>query len=88
MNRTIDNVVGFTVLKGNITGHWGNSAVPSKMNQANQRTTNNLADGGKWIYQYNERGEVVSGKKYFSDGQPVQGAQFEYDFEGWLGTGK
>jgi RHS repeat-associated protein len=51
------------------------------MNQANQRTTNNLADGGKWIYQYNERGEVVSGKKYFSDGQPVQGAQFGYEFD-------
>jgi RHS repeat-associated protein len=51
------------------------------LNQANQRTTNSLADGGKWIYQYNERGEVVSGKKYFSDGTAVQGSQFEYDFD-------
>ena len=51
------------------------------LNQANQRTTNSLADGGRWVYQYNERGEVVSGKKYFSDGQPVQGAQFEFEFD-------
>jgi RHS repeat-associated protein len=51
------------------------------LNQANQRTTNTLADGGKWSYQYDELGQVTSGKKYFSDGTAVQGAQFEYDFD-------
>jgi RHS repeat-associated protein len=56
-------------------------AASYSLNQANQRITNSLVDGGKWVYQYNERGEVVSGKKYFSDGQPVQGAQFEYIFD-------
>jgi RHS repeat-associated protein len=51
------------------------------LNQANQRTTNSLADGGKWVYTYDSLGQVVSGKKYFSDGTPVQGAQFEYSFD-------
>jgi RHS repeat-associated protein len=51
------------------------------VNAANQRTTNSLADGSRWQYQYNERGEVIAGKKYFSDGTAVQGAQFEYAFD-------
>jgi len=51
------------------------------LNQANQRTTNTLADGGKWVYQYDGLGQVISGKKAFADGQPVQGAQFGYEFD-------
>ncbi|MDD4870751.1 MAG: hypothetical protein PHR77_09345, partial [Kiritimatiellae bacterium] len=51
------------------------------LNQANQRTRCDLADGSYWIYQYDNLGQVVSGKKYFSDGQPVQGAQFEYNYD-------
>ncbi|MDI6774918.1 MAG: RHS repeat-associated core domain-containing protein [Verrucomicrobiota bacterium] len=50
-------------------------------NQANQRVTNTLADGSQWRYTYNERGEVISGKKYFSDGTPVGGAQYGYEFD-------
>ena len=51
------------------------------LNAANQRTTNSLADGGHWGYQYDSLGQVISGKKYFADGQPVQGAQFEFTFD-------
>ncbi|MEI6807911.1 MAG: RHS repeat-associated core domain-containing protein [bacterium] len=50
-------------------------------NQANQRTANTLADNSQWRYQYNDRGEVISGKKCFSDGIPVGGAQFGYAFD-------
>ena len=33
------------------------------------------------IYTYDSLGQVVSGKKFFSDGVPVGGAQFEYEFD-------
>jgi RHS repeat-associated protein len=50
-------------------------------NDANQRTRVDLADGGYWIYQYDPLGQVTSGKKYWSDGTPVAGQQFEYGFD-------
>lgn len=33
------------------------------------------------MYQYNTLGQVTSGKKYWSDGTPVAGAQYEYGFD-------
>ncbi|NLH71562.1 MAG: RHS repeat-associated core domain-containing protein [Verrucomicrobia bacterium] len=50
-------------------------------NAANQRTRMNLADGSYWVYQYDALGQVVSGKRYWSDGTPVAGQQFEYGFD-------
>jgi len=50
-------------------------------NNANQRTRANLADGSYWIYNYDSLGQVTSGKKYWSDGTPVAGQQFEYAFD-------
>ena len=50
-------------------------------NTANQRTSSTLANGSQWAYEYDELGQVTSGKKYFSDGVPVGGAQYEYDFD-------
>jgi len=47
-------------------------------NDANQRTRVNLADGSFWIYEYDPLGQVKSGKRYWSDGTPVAGQQFEY----------
>ena len=46
-------------------------------NRANQRTRASLADGAYWVYQYDALGQVISGKKYWSDGTPVAGQQFE-----------
>lgn len=43
------------------------------------RTT--LADGSYWVYQYDKLGQVTSGKRYWSDGTPVAGQQFEYGFD-------
>jgi hypothetical protein len=34
-----------------------------------------------WVYSYDHLGQVVSGKKYWSDGTPVAGQQFEYTFD-------
>jgi len=47
-------------------------------NRANQRTRAMLGDGSYWVYQYDARGQVTSGKRYWQDGTPVAGQQFEY----------
>jgi RHS repeat-associated protein len=50
-------------------------------NSANQRTSVTNADSARWVYQYDSLGQVVSGKRYWSDGTPVAGQQFEYTFD-------
>ncbi len=49
-------------------------------NNANQRTRATLPDS-YWSYQYDSLGQVTSGKKYWNDGTPVAGQQFEYNFD-------
>src|SRR5207247_1279642 len=50
-------------------------------NDANQRTRRAESDASYWVYQYDALGQVTSGKKYWSDGTPVPGQQFEYGFD-------
>jgi len=50
-------------------------------NRAHHRTWMKLADGSYWVYQYDALGQVISGKRYWSDGTPVAGQQFEYGFD-------
>lgn len=50
-------------------------------NSANQRTQVTQGDGSYWIYAYDPLGQVTSGIKHFSDGRPVPGEQFGYDFD-------
>jgi len=50
-------------------------------NMANQRTNQLREDGTYWVYQYDALGQVTSGKKYWSDGTPVAGQQFTYNFD-------
>src|SRR6266540_3993141 len=50
-------------------------------NAANQRTQMKLNDNSYWIYQYDTLGQVTSGKRYWGDGTPVAGQQFEYGFD-------
>ncbi|MGN6641901.1 MAG: RHS repeat domain-containing protein, partial [Verrucomicrobiota bacterium] len=50
-------------------------------NDANQRTRRADVDGSYWVYQYDALGQVTSGKKYWADGTPVAGQQFEYTFD-------
>ncbi len=47
-------------------------------NAANQRIRRTDADGSYWRYEYDALGQVKSGKKYWPDGTPVAGQQFEY----------
>lgn len=57
------------------------SAHGYQYNAANQRTLTTREDGSYWVYQYDSLGQVTSGKKYWSDGTPVAGQQFEYGFD-------
>ena len=50
-------------------------------NSANQRTSVTNANNARWVYEYDELGQVTSGKKYWGDGTVVAGQQFEYDFD-------
>ena len=50
-------------------------------NNLNQRTRVTREDGSYWSYIYNDRGELVSGKKYWSDNSIVWGAQTDYNFD-------
>ena len=50
-------------------------------NAANQRTNQLREDGTYWVYQYDNLGQVTSGRKYWSDGTPVAGQQFQYAFD-------
>lgn len=50
-------------------------------NNLNQRTRQNREDGAYWLYVYNDRGELISGKKNWSDNSPVWGAQTENSYD-------
>lgn len=50
-------------------------------NSLSQRTKVTREDGSYWSYGYNDRGELVFGKKYWSDTSPVMGQQTEYSFD-------
>ncbi|HEU5072054.1 MAG TPA: RHS repeat-associated core domain-containing protein [Verrucomicrobiae bacterium] len=52
-----------------------------QLDALNQRERGTEADGSYWLYEYDSLGQVTSGKKYWSDGTPVAGQQFEYSFD-------
>jgi RHS repeat-associated protein len=51
------------------------------LNSANQRARCTLADGSYWIYTYDSLGQVTSGNRFWRDGTPVAGQQFQYGFD-------
>src|SRR5438128_195827 len=50
-------------------------------NTANQRQRLDSGDGSYWLFGYDKLGQVNSAKRYWSDGTPVAGQQFEYTFD-------
>lgn len=46
-----------------------------------RRTRVTREDGSYWAYDYDDRGELTSGKKFWPDNTPVFGAQTEYAFD-------
>ena len=47
----------------------------------NRREHATLEDGSRWDYGYNDRNEVISGKRFWSDGSAVSGQHSTYDFD-------
>jgi hypothetical protein len=50
-------------------------------NSANQRTRRTEADSSYWVYEYDTLGQVKSGKRFWANGTPVAGQQFEYAYD-------
>jgi len=50
-------------------------------NAANQRVAAELADGSKWSFAYDDRGQLTAGERRWVDGIPVEGQQFGYGFD-------
>jgi RHS repeat-associated protein len=69
--KKIESVVGGSPVSSHAYGY----------NAANQRMSVTNADNARWMYDYDELGQVTSGKKYWGDGTIVAGQQFEYDFD-------
>jgi RHS repeat-associated protein len=57
------------------------SSFSYQYNNANQRTRATLVDGSYWIYTYDSLGQVTGGNRYWADGTPVAGQQFDYSFD-------
>ncbi len=45
------------------------------------RVQTRLADGSYWVYEYDRLGQVISGKRFWANGSPVPGQQYEYGFD-------
>ncbi|MCX6929343.1 MAG: RHS repeat-associated core domain-containing protein, partial [Verrucomicrobia bacterium] len=57
------------------------SSYDYQLNAANQRIRTTLSDGSYWLYSYDRLGQVISGKRFWQDGTPVAGQQYEYTFD-------
>lgn len=80
--KIYDNLNRLTKITSTPSGAGQSDVVSSyAYNSANQRTSVTNADNARWQYQYDALGQVISGKKYWSDGTVVAGEQFEYAFD-------
>jgi len=80
VRKTFDNLSRLTALTNSPSG----DAVLSfnyAYNSANQRTAVTNQDSSRWAFTNDFLGQVVAGKKYWSDGTAVAGQQFEYGFD-------
>jgi len=50
-------------------------------NNSDRRSKATLADSSYWEYGYDDKGQVTSGRKYSSTGQPINGQEFEYSYD-------
>jgi RHS repeat-associated protein len=48
---------------------------------ASLRSRCTMLDGSYWVYEYDELGQMVAGRKFTAAGQPVSGRQFEYNYD-------
>lgn len=62
----------------------GSGATLSYSNQfsaASKLQTVTMQDGSYWVYAYGPHGELQSANRFWSDGSPVAGQQFDYAFD-------
>ena len=57
------------------------SAHRYQYDDANLRRAITNADHSRWAFDYDQLGQLTAGKKYWADGTPVAGQQFEYDYD-------
>jgi RHS repeat-associated protein len=81
ISRAYDPAGRLTLMSTTPPGGAGASSHAYTYNNIGQRTRITREDGSYWSYTYNDRGEVVSGKKYWADNSPVAGQQNEYGFD-------
>jgi RHS repeat-associated protein len=47
----------------------------------NKKTRETWADGSAWVYGYDAKGQLNTGKRYWMEGEVVEGQQFEYTYD-------
>ena len=78
--KQYDNLNRLTSIGSGTSASTSNSFA-DQYNPANQRNLARLVAGSYWRYGYDALGQVVSDCKYWSDGTPVAGQQFDYAFD-------
>ncbi len=78
--KTYDNLNRLQSITS-VPGTGKNLSFQYGYNAANQRVRVSLADGSYWLYSYDSYGQIVSGKRYWPDGTPIAGQQFDYGFD-------
>lgn len=79
--KSFDSLKRLTRISSTPVGAAVAASAAYEHNDSGQRVRMELSDGTYWIYEYDSLGQVKGGKKYWSDGSPVAGQQFEYDFD-------
>ena len=77
---TYDKLARLTRI-GNDTNGTAVSNLEYVHNKANQRIVRKETDSSRWLYQYDDLGQLTSGKHYWSDSTPIPGQQFSYSFD-------
>ena len=79
-SRTYDSLyrmTGISSASGTVTKAY-NYTYDAK----DRRTQLNMPDGSRWVYGYDDQGQIKSGVKYDAAGKAVPGQSFGYDYDG------
>jgi RHS repeat-associated protein len=80
-SRTYDSLGRLQTIATTTPGSGTIASYTQTYNNLNQRIAVTREDNSYWTYSYNDRGDLTSGKKYWSDSTPVAGQQMEYVFD-------
>ena len=81
MSRTYDSLGRLATIATSTTPAGTVASYAYTHNNLDQRTRTTREDNSYWSYGYNDRGELSSGKKFWSDNSAVAGQQMEYVFD-------